>query len=70
MLFRVLFYAIFCIAYFVVNFLNVSFSKFNSSVGEERAVVLLSTTFSSVVSVRRGFSFLLLLRMIGCIILS
>ena len=54
----------------LVIYLSVSFSGLitSTSVGEERAKFLLSLTRDYVVSVRRGFLFLLVLR-IGCVIL-
>ena len=51
-----------------VSYLYVSFSGLITSVGEERAIFLLSIVRIYVVSVRRGFSLLLVLR-IGCVIL-
>ena len=51
-------------SYFVFPILLLSFSRLISSVGEES---LLSITGNCVVSVRRGFLFLLELR-IGCFI--
>ena len=45
----------FCMAYSVVNNVNVSFVGLITSVGRERADFLLSITRNRVVSVRRGF---------------
>ena len=47
----------FCIAYSAVYYLNVSSSGLITSVGEERAVFLLSITRNFVVSVRRNSLF-------------
>ena len=52
------------VAYYVLNNLNVSFSGLINSVGEERELLFLLL----MVSVRRGFLFLLVL-MIGCVII-
>ena len=52
------------VAYYVLNYLNVSFSGLINSVGEERELLFLLL----MVSVRRGFLFLLVL-MIGCVII-
>ena len=46
----------------------VSCSGLITSVGEDRAIFLLSFTCNYVVSVRRGFLFLLVFR-IGCVVL-
>ena len=57
------------ILYSIVSYLYVSYSESITSVGEERAIFfLLSFTCNYVVSVRRGFLFLLVLGM-GCVIL-
>ena len=56
------------ILYFIVSYLYVSCSGSITSIGEERANFLLSFTCNYVVSVRRGFLFLLVPGM-GCVIL-
>ena len=47
----------FRIALSVVHYLNVTFSRLFTSVGEERADFLLSITRNFVVSIRRSFPF-------------
>ena len=64
-----MFYVVFCIAHFVVYYLNVSCSELIISVGEGRAVFLLSITRKIVVSVQRRFLFLYVLR-IGYVIFT
>ena len=53
---------------FFVSYLYVSCSGSITSVGRRELICLLSFTCNYVVSVRRGFVFLLVLR-IGCVIL-
>ena len=57
-----------CHISFSVSYLYVSFGGLITSVGEERAIFLLSFTFNDMVSVRRGCLFLLVL-LIGYLIL-
>ena len=57
---------VFCIAYSAVNYLNVSFKGF-IRLGKRELFFLLAITCNYVVSVRRGFLFLLVLQT-GCVV--